>query len=141
MMGRIFGNHKHIFTFNELHFFGTIWTNNSNQELNELEQINLLSRLFCIEANGLFRQESIADFNDKAKVLLSDKIMNPLEVYALFLNTITLEKNATQLNDGETLELIAISRASKTAKGERPKSVLDEKGKPLTKRARHDSKT
>ena len=95
MMGRILGNNKHIFTFNELHFFGTIWTNNSNQELNELEQINLLSRLFCIEANGLFRQESIADFNDKAKVLLSDKIMNPLEVYALFLNTITLEKNAS----------------------------------------------
>ena len=95
MMGRIFGNHKHIFTFNELHFFGTIWTNNSNQELNELEQINLLSRLFCIEENGLFRQESIADFNDKAKALLSDDIKNPLEVYALFLKTITLENSAS----------------------------------------------
>ena len=95
MMGRIFGNHKDIFTFNELHFFGTIWTNNSDQELSELEQINLLSRLFCIQENGLFRQESIADFNDKAKALLSDDIKNPLEVYALFLNTITLENSAS----------------------------------------------
>ena len=31
MMGRILGNHKDIFTFNELHFFGAIWTNTSNQ--------------------------------------------------------------------------------------------------------------
>jgi hypothetical protein len=35
----------------------------------------------------------------------------------------TLEKNATQLGDSETLGLIAISRASKAAKGEKPKKV------------------
>jgi len=35
----------------------------------------------------------------------------------------TLEKNATQLEDRETLGLIAISRASKAAKGEQPKKV------------------
>jgi hypothetical protein len=51
----------------------------------------------------------------------------------------TLEKNATKLGDKETLELIVISRASKTAKGEKPKSVIGEDGKPLTKRARRDS--
>jgi hypothetical protein len=48
----------------------------------------------------------------------------------------TLEKNATKLNDSETLDLITISRASKTAKGERPKSLVGEDGKPLTRRAR-----
>ena len=48
----------------------------------------------------------------------------------------TLEKNATKLNDSETLGLIAISRASKAAKGEKPKSLLGEDGKPLTRRAR-----
>lgn len=48
----------------------------------------------------------------------------------------TLEKNATKLGDSETLGLIEISRASKTAKGEKPKSVIGEDGKPLTKRAR-----
>lgn len=48
----------------------------------------------------------------------------------------TLEKNATKLNDSETLDLIAISRASKTAKGEKPKSLVGEDGRPLTRRAR-----
>jgi len=48
----------------------------------------------------------------------------------------TLEKNATKLNDSETLDLITISRASKTAKGEKPKSLVGEDGKPLTRRAR-----
>lgn len=48
----------------------------------------------------------------------------------------TLEKNATKLGDSETLGLIEVSRASKTAKGEKPKSVIGEDGKPLTKRAR-----
>jgi hypothetical protein len=57
-----------------------------------------------------------------------------------FEELITLEKNATKLHDGETLELIAISRASKTAKGERPKSTVGEDGKPLTKRARREKK-
>lgn len=48
----------------------------------------------------------------------------------------TLEKNATKLNDSETLDLITISRASKTAKGEKPESLVGEDGKPLTRRAR-----
>ena len=43
----------------------------------------------------------------------------------------TLEKNANKLGDRETLALIALSRASKTAKGEKPK-VVD------TARARRD---
>jgi len=48
----------------------------------------------------------------------------------------TLEKNATKLNDNETLGLIMLSRASKTAKGEKPKSLVGEDGRPLTRRAR-----
>ncbi|MDG1066359.1 MAG: hypothetical protein P8O91_09090 [Luminiphilus sp.] len=52
----------------------------------------------------------------------------------------TLEKNATKLRDQETLSLIIQSRASKTAKGEKPKSTVDEKGVPLTKRGRRDAK-
>jgi hypothetical protein len=67
-----------------------------------------------------------------------EKLKN--DVYS-FEELITLEKNATKLHDGETLELIAISRASKTAKGERPKSSVDEDGTPLTKRARREKKT
>ena len=52
----------------------------------------------------------------------------------------TLEKNATKLRDQETLSLIIQSRASKTAKGEKPKSTVDENGVPLKKRGRRDAK-
>jgi hypothetical protein len=52
----------------------------------------------------------------------------------------TLEKNATQLRDAETLRLITRSRASKTAKGELPKSTVDADGQPLTKRGRREAK-
>ena len=48
----------------------------------------------------------------------------------------TLEKNATKLNDSETLNLIKQSRVSKLAKGEKPKSLIGEDGRPLTRRAR-----
>ena len=52
----------------------------------------------------------------------------------------TIEKNATKLRDQETLSLIIQIRASKTAKGEKPKSTVDENGVPLTKRGRRDAK-
>jgi hypothetical protein len=66
-----------------------------------------------------------------------DKLKN--DVYS-FEELITLEKNATQLRDSETLRLIEMSRASKTAKGEKPKAVVDEDGRPLTRRARREEK-
>jgi len=53
-----------------------------------------------------------------------------------FEELITLEKNASKLNDIETLGLITISRASKTAKGEKPKPIVGKSEKPLTRRAR-----
>ena len=92
MMGRILGNHLAIFTFKELHFFGTIWTYNSTQHLNKKQQIDLLSRLLCIEKNGLFQQDNNSDFNEKASVLLTDKnVPNPLSIYELFLTEIISE--------------------------------------------------
>ena len=94
MMGRILGNHSDVFTFKELHFFGTIWTNNSNQDLNSQEQIDLLSRLLCIQEDGLFNQQNISVFNEEAIALLAHKnICNPLSIYELFLSTISHEKN------------------------------------------------
>ena len=65
-----------------------------------------------------------------------EKLKN--DVYS-FEELDTLEKNATQLDDQETLGLIVISRASKIAKGEKPKSVVGEDGRPLTKRAGRES--
>ncbi len=61
-----------------------------------------------------------------------EKLKN--DVYS-FEELDTLEKNATQLADTETLGLIAISRASKAAKGEKPKTAS---GGDETARARRD---
>jgi hypothetical protein len=64
-----------------------------------------------------------------------EKLKN--DVYS-FEELDTLEKNATKLRDSETLALITKSRASKTAKGEKPRPVVDEDGTPLTRRARRE---
>ena len=94
MMGRILGNHQGIFTFKELHFFGTIWTNNSESTLDRKQQIDLLSRLLCIEENGIFNQGNTSDFNERASAILVDKnVSNPLSIYELFLAEITLDNN------------------------------------------------
>jgi hypothetical protein len=61
-----------------------------------------------------------------------EKLKN--DVYS-FEELDTLEKNATQLADRETLGLIEISRASKTAKGEKPKKI---NGGVETARAKRD---
>lgn len=66
-----------------------------------------------------------------------EKLKN--DVYS-FEELNTLEKNASKLGDRETLELIALSRASKTAKGEKPRSTVGADGKPLTKRARREAR-
>ena len=93
MMGRILGNHSEIFTFKELHFFGTIWTNNSNKNLNKKQQLKLLSRLLCIQQRGLFSQSNHFDFNENAKKILGEGITNPLAIYELFLQTISKENS------------------------------------------------
>ena len=66
-----------------------------------------------------------------------EKLKN--DVYS-FEELDTLKKNATKLGDEETLGLIVLSRASKIAKGEKPKSNVDEDGRPLTKRARREER-
>jgi len=43
----------------------------------------------------------------------------------------TIEKNAMQLRDGETLSLIQLSRASKAVKGEQPEVIAGEAWEPL----------
>ena len=61
-----------------------------------------------------------------------EKLKN--DVYS-FEELDTLEKNAVKLRDQETLSLISVSRESKKAKGERPKSTVDAHGVPQAARA------
>ena len=101
MMGRILGNHTDIFTFNELHFFGTIWSQHSEKRLTKTEQINMLSRLLCIEEKGLFNQSNISDFNEESKSILQNKDCTAFLVYELFLSTIT-DKNKSNISCEQT---------------------------------------
>ena len=89
MMGRILGNHNQIFTFKEIHFFGTIWAGGQLSELSKNEQVDLLSKLLCIQEYGIFDQKKISDFNSQAIDLLNNKNLNKLEVYELFLKIVT----------------------------------------------------
>ena len=96
MMGRILGNHSSIFTFKELHFFGTIWTKDSESILDRGQQVDLLSRLLCIEKNGLFQQDDISDFNERASAILVNKnVSTPLSIYELFLAKITSDNKCS----------------------------------------------
>ena len=90
MMGRILNNHSTIYTFKELHFFGTIWSSKSERNLSNKQSIKLLSRLLCIESNSIFNQNNIKEFYPKAQHILA-RIKNPtpLKVYSLFLKQIT----------------------------------------------------
>ena len=64
-----------------------------------------------------------------------EKLRN--DVYS-FAELDTLEKNAKKLDDLETLDLIATSRLSKTAKGEQPQKVKGSDGDetPPSRRSR-----
>tara|TARA_B100000925_G_C22006666_1_gene474016 strand:+ start:2092 stop:3117 length:1026 start_codon:yes stop_codon:yes gene_type:complete len=96
MMGRILANHKDIFTFKELHFFGTIWTLSDNQKLTKKKQIDLMSLLLCIQNRGIFDKKEFADFSFQAKQILKNKhYTNPMHIYKFFLDTITKENAAT----------------------------------------------
>lgn len=95
MMGRILGNHSEVFTFKELHFFGTIWTNCTESILDKKQQINLLSKLLCIQQNGFFLQDNIANFHERAKAILANKnISNPLSLYELFLSELASDNRS-----------------------------------------------
>ena len=101
MMGRILGKSPNVFTFRELHFFGSLWTNKGNQDLIKEDQIDLLSKLLSIQENGLFHQHDLSLFYDRSEQLIGQEITNPLKIYRLFLKTIT-DDNFAQISCEQT---------------------------------------
>ena len=102
MMARILNNHSTIYTFKELHFFGTLWSAISERDLSSKESISLLSRLLCIESNGIFNQRNIKDFHYEAKQILTHlKNPTPLKIYSLFLKQTTIN-NACSISCEQT---------------------------------------
>ena len=76
ILGRIFEKNAEIFTFRELHFFGTLWTSNSNKESTKKDQIEFLLRLFCIEENRLIKQENITENDAKSELRVDPSKIN-----------------------------------------------------------------
>ena len=94
MVGRILARNKDIFTFNELHFFGSIWTNQSPKFISQKTQVKLFSKLLCIQDNGFLNQDNIADFIPDARRILKNKNLNLLELYEFFLQYISSKNHA-----------------------------------------------
>ena len=96
MLGRILNNHKKIHTLNELHFFEWLASTNSlNEQITKEEAIQLLSKLFCIEAYGLFSRKKHNEFFHKSNnTLLNKKEITPIEVYKIFLSEIMKEQKS-----------------------------------------------
>lgn len=95
MMGRILGNHSHVFTFNEIHFLGWLSsTEKMHRHLSKQQAVALLSELFAIQEDGIFLKKDPKNFYTKAENCLQEKEnLQEVEVYKLFLATITAENN------------------------------------------------
>ena len=84
MMGRILGNHRDVFTFGELHFFGQLWSPTLSSSLNEAKAIDLASNLFCIQRIGYRKQGDPKQFQEDARKLCDGIDANTISAADLF---------------------------------------------------------
>lgn len=89
MMGRILGNHPDVFTFKELHFFGRLWTPNSNiANFSKEKASKLIAQLICLQRKGYAQQNKYFQFIEESQKLLekiSDSKLTPEIAFENFL--------------------------------------------------------
>ncbi len=88
MMGRILGNHPDIFTFNELHFFGQLWSkDDENKKTSEEEALKLASKLLCIQRKGYFSKCKKNEFEKESNTIVNsiNSDVTSLNVFKSFL--------------------------------------------------------
>ena len=88
MMGRILGNHRDVFTFGELHFFGQLWSPAHSLDLNESDAIELASKLLCVQRIGYRKQGDTQKYKEDAKKLCADFVeypISPTDLFSIFL--------------------------------------------------------
>jgi hypothetical protein len=84
MMGRVFGNHPLVFTFNELHFFEELWDPHSElQPINSEQATLLLARLITIQRDGYYYQKDPKIYLQEAGEILKG-VSGPATPPALF---------------------------------------------------------
>lgn len=93
MMGRILGNHKDVFTFGELHFFGQLWSPTDTSILNEADAIDLASELFCTQRIGYRKQGDPQQFREDARKLCIGIECNSISPTDLFFKFLKYEAN------------------------------------------------
>ena len=94
MMGRILSNNNKVFTFKELHFFGKLWSNKADQKLSKKSQVEMMSKLLCIQQQGIFDNRGFDAFNHESEKILGEGHEDPLKLYSSFLDYITKKKGA-----------------------------------------------
>jgi len=97
MLSRILNIHNQIFTFHEMHFLGLMYSsNNLNTLLKKKDSVNLLSELLAIQENGIFLKKRKSQFKNKSEKYLGNfDNLKAVEVYKIFLETVTKEKGCT----------------------------------------------
>lgn len=70
MMGRIFGLHPQVHTFQELHFFEQLWSGNDRDKSADIDHaVKVISRLINIERNGYFTDKRDEDYKEEASLI------------------------------------------------------------------------
>lgn len=98
MMGRILGNHTDVFTFEELHFFGQLWSPATSALLDSNETEELAARLLCIQREGYRTHGHHQQYLDEAREFcegLSEKHIKPPGLFSTFLRYETLRNGKT----------------------------------------------
>ena len=88
MMGRILGNHSDVFTFDELHFFGQLWSPTQSLEMHLLDAEELAAKLFCIQRIGYRQHGNTDQFRQESQKFceeLSEQPISPTDLFSSFL--------------------------------------------------------
>lgn len=99
MLSRMLGLHTEIFTFQELHFFETIWDQKgSDVGLSVDDASDILARLITIQEKTFFFQAVAIDTKRYAKQLIMSEIgkegfIDAISVYKLFLQKWCVKNN------------------------------------------------
>ena len=98
MMGRIFGKHRSVYTFGELHFFGQLCASPFSSKVGKKEIEKLASQLYCIQREGYRTHGSPHRFLNEARTILAGLTDYPdtsAALFEAFLRCETAENNRT----------------------------------------------
>ncbi len=100
LMGNILGLNNDVFTFEELHFFGTLWSQSDRHKTLTLNQAKALAaKLLAIQDEDVISHKDPKLFADEAKIVidqLSTQSYTATDILQTFL-TYTAEKNQRKI--------------------------------------------